>query len=78
MPDQKRMMNRGGLPLLARAYPGSRGAPGMVGIPRYRPFQEGVCKVRGRATKEGGTQSVHGRSRMTIDPRIPTMPGRRT
>ena len=27
---------------------------------------------------EGGTQFVHGRSRMTIDPRIPTMPGRST
>ena len=26
----------------------------------------------------GGTQFVHGRSRMTIDPRIPTMPGRST
>ena len=27
---------------------------------------------------EGGTQFVHGRSRTTIDPRIPTMPGRST
>ena len=26
----------------------------------------------------GGTQFVHGRSCMTIDPRIPTMPGRST
>ena len=26
----------------------------------------------------GGAQFVHGRSRMTIDPRIPTMPGRST
>ena len=26
----------------------------------------------------GGTQFVHGRSRMTIDPRISTMPGRST
>ena len=26
----------------------------------------------------GGTQFVHGRSRMTTDPRIPTMPGRST
>ena len=26
----------------------------------------------------GGTQCVHGRSRMTIDPRVPTMPGRST
>ena len=26
----------------------------------------------------GGAQFVHGRSRMTIDPRIPIMPGRRT
>ena len=26
----------------------------------------------------GGTQFVHGRSRMAIDPRIPVMPGRST
>ena len=26
----------------------------------------------------GRTQFVHGRSRMTVDPRIPTMPGRST
>ena len=37
--------------------------------------------VRARARgggKGGGTQFVHNRSRMTIDPRIPTMPGRST
>ena len=28
--------------------------------------------------EEGGTQFAYGRSRMTIDPRIPTMPGRGT
>ena len=33
----------------------------------------------GEGRGEGGvTQFVHGRSRMTIDPRIPTMPGRST
>ena len=35
--------------------------------------------IRGGIGGGGGcTQFVHGRSRMTIDPRIPTMPGRRT
>ena len=32
----------------------------------------------GRRRGVPGTQFVHGRSRMTIDPRIPTMPGRST
>ena len=33
----------------------------------------------GKGVGRGGrTQFVHGRSRMTIDPRIPTMPGRST
>ena len=37
--------------------------------------REGTQNTRERG--EGGrTQFVHGRSRMTIDPRIPTMPGR--
>ena len=31
-----------------------------------------------KATVGGGTQFVHGRSRVTLDPRIPTMPGRST
>ena len=35
--------------------------------------------MHGRSRGRGGcTQFVHGRSRMTIDPRIPTMPGRST
>ena len=34
--------------------------------------------AEGGAGGGGGTQFVHGRSRMTIDPRIPTMPGRST
>ena len=32
----------------------------------------------GEGGRGGGTRFVHGRSRMTIDPRIPTMPGRST
>ena len=41
-----------------------------------------LCAVEMKATIGGGeggcTQFVHGHSRMTIDPRIPTMPGRST
>ena len=38
----------------------------------------GRRRTRGRHGREGGgcTQCVHGRSRMAIDLRIPTMPGR--
>ena len=34
-----------------------------------------ICD-RARGGEGGDTLVVHGRSRMTIDPRIPTMPGR--
>ena len=37
----------------------------------------GVCRERG-GQRGGCTQFAHGRSRMTIDPRILTMPGRST
>ena len=36
----------------------------------------GVLPRNGAITRGGGTQGVHGRSRMTIGPRIPTRPGR--
>ena len=38
----------------------------------------GCHRLNAGAAAEGGTQFVHGRSRLTIDPRIPTMPGRST
>ena len=44
----------------------------MVGL-----TEGGKCHVAGGG-RGGGTQFVHGRSRMTIDPSIPTMPGRST
>ena len=56
----------------------------LCAILRSRSLRGGVCLsscVRTNATGGGGggcTQSVHGRSRVTIDPRIPTMPGRST
>ena len=44
------------------------------GLPVARGGSGGEERRRGG----GGTQFVHGRSRMTIDLRIPTMPGRST
>ena len=41
---------------------------------RNRPF----CYCRGQAGGGGVFIIMHGRSRMTMDPRIPTMPGRST
>ena len=35
-------------------------------------------KGGGGGGARGDTQFVHGRSRMTVDPRIPTLPGRST
>ena len=37
-----------------------------------------LCKEITRALTEGCTHVMHGRSRMTVDPRIPTMPGQST
>ena len=46
---------------------------------RFRPIVPPVpSSNQGGREGGGGTQCVHGRSRMTIDPRIPTMPGRST
>ena len=41
-------------------------------------WSSGFDRGRGRGGRGGGTQFGHGRSRMAIDPRIPTMPGRST
>ena len=41
-------------------------------------FRESTALRRFRGGGGQCTQFVHGRSRMTIDPRIPTMPGRST
>ena len=54
----------------------------LIGSYQFKPFN--VFRHRSRRyndnvyTGGGCTQLVHGRSRMTIDPRIPTAPGRET
>ena len=73
-------MNRSG------ACKGGRGegAGGVEGGGEARQERRGGGRWRKEGESEGGkgrggcTQFVHGHSRMTIDPRIPTIPGRRT
>ena len=46
---------------------------------RDTAIAKGTNTKKNRSEKEEGvTRAVHGRSRLTIDPRIPTMPGRKT
>ena len=46
---------------------------------RDTAIAKGTNTKKNRSEKEEGvTRAVHGRSRLTIDPRIPTMPGRST
>ena len=42
------------------------------------PLMKGVCTYGNRGRGGRVYSVVHGRSRMTIDPRIPTIPGRST
>ena len=48
----------------------------MVGIARTIGF--GGCALTDAGVFEKNTPTQHGRSRRTVDPRIPTMPGRST
>ena len=73
------------VPLLSIVPVESLGAPSTAGWILPRPdtvpvetlAYTGTVGVRGFVGEAGdrGTQFVHGRSRMTIDLRIPTMPG---
>ena len=49
---------------------------GNAALNPVRDKNEGVYRGQGGGGR--GSQFVHGRSRMTIDPRIPTVPGRST